>query len=251
MTWAMLNGGFAKIAALYSLPRDAKQIALLFSHDADRLALSLQRFSSLVERIKPASLAEVGCGAGYLLQYLRHLHPELRLTAVDRQANLLNAIPDRANISKVSKDYTLIHPEDHLKHDLVICDFGWDNSDLPKSTAPHSKATLCGADYCPGCSDDSIPFFQNLVRSCISWCRENGHIAILGRLQNFGLVRAICLGAEREGLMLSGFEVLQLRYGRQLIELFPSFVLSRSPNVKAVSIEQAAQLYSAALTSKN
>src|SRR5690606_25304010 len=134
-TWHYLQSGIAKDTALYALPQTEKQSALLFSHDSERLTGSLDWFGKVVELVRPASVAELGCGAGCLLRYLRRLNPSSELTGVEQQQNLLNLSPGGEQICTYRGDYrTLSAPK---KHDLVICDFGWDNSDIPPSSQPH------------------------------------------------------------------------------------------------------------------
>lgn len=246
MILTMLHGGFAKIGALYSLPHTQTQASLLFSHDANRLTASLDWFADVVDQLTPRSVIEVGCGAGYLLRYLRYLHPEITLTGLDRQQNLLELIPGEARIRTVVGDYLATGAEE--LHDLVICDFGWDNSDIPISTKAHSEARLANLSYCPGCSDDAIPFFESLLEACQSRCSNKGKIALVGRAQNVGVVRAIYMAAAKKGweLLPSGFDVIILKHDRRKKEVFPAFLFSREPSTLGLSLEDVAHYYAEA-----
>lgn len=244
MAWFYLHNGLAKEAALYALPQTEKQSALLFSHDRERLTSSLDWLGKVVERTRPASVAELGCGAGYLLRYLRHSNPSVELAGIDQQQNLLNLIPQEEKIRTYQGDYRTLPAA--KPHDLVICDFGWDNSDIPASSQPHSKASIGGLGYCPGCSDDAIPFFERLIGACQEWTAEDGHIALTGRLGNMGMVRALYLAAEHKGWKVThdGFMARLLRHDRATIEKFPSFIFSRMTG-EGLALEEIANIYAA------
>ncbi|WP_157785385.1 class I SAM-dependent methyltransferase [Sinorhizobium fredii] len=245
LTWLHINSGIAKVSTLYSLPQTPKQAALLFSHDGERLAASLAWFAEVVERIRPSSVIELGCGAGYVLRYLRHIHPTTKLAGIDRQENLLRVIPQEDQIRTFAGDYRTLK-SDGL-NDLVICDFGWDNSDIPASLSPHSKAQIGGLTYCPGCSDDAVPFFRHLINACQTWAADAAHIAVTGRLSNIGMIRAVYCAAEEQGwkIVPEKFEVRVLTYGRSTKEKFPSLVLSRATD-GGLSLEDIAEAYAAA-----
>lgn len=131
-------------------------------------------------------------------------------------------------------------------HHLVICDFGWDNSDIPESSQPHSKASIGGIGYCPGCSDDAVSFFEHLVDACQVGAAEDGHIALTGRLNNMGMVRSLYLAAERKGWKVTqdGFVVRLLRHNRTTTEKFPSFSFSRMSGA-GLTLEEIAGIYTA------
>jgi len=227
-TWTALQSGMATISALYRLPRNDKQASLLFSHDARRLASSLAWYGELAKRLQPRSVIEFGCGAGFLLRYLDHLTPNLRLAGIDREEKLVEITKRHIDGELLAGDYHDINP--FGKFDLLVCDFGWDSHDMPQSNSPHSTSDIAGQPYCPGCSDDVVPFFQNLFHAWSSWTHETSRIAVVGRLADVGQIRACVLGAGRLGwrVVEDGFDILQARNVVGNLERFPAMVFARN-----------------------
>lgn len=193
--------GVSTVKELYDLPRTREQISLLVSHDAPRMCASLEWFKSGVAYLKPTSVVEFGCGAGYLLGYLRHSHPDLTLAGVERQSNLAKLVVEDERLTVFEGDYRELAPVD--RYDLVVCDFGWDNHDIPASTSPHSSAELAGYPYCPGCSDDEVPFFASMLTEWKRWAKPKAPLVVAGRLMDVSDLRAFVLAAEQVGWHLA------------------------------------------------
>ncbi|MCO6184598.1 bifunctional 2-polyprenyl-6-hydroxyphenol methylase/3-demethylubiquinol 3-O-methyltransferase UbiG [Rhizobium sp. L1K21] len=241
-TWSLLRTGATTERSLYALPKSEKQASLLFSHDRERVATSLEWFANVVETHNPKSIVEMGCGAGFLLRYLRALDAEVVLCGVDQQSNLMKTIPEGDRIETLVGDYRSLSSD--RSFDLIICDFGWDNADIPASKTPHSVSELEGQKYCPGCSDDASLFFQDLLRACERWGHEKSRIALTGRLTNMGMIRAVFLAAERLGRHVGEgcFSVRKSRIDKRNVERFPSFVFSREMG-GAMSLHDIAEAY--------
>lgn len=246
LTWETVHAGFAPISALYALPQTDKQASLLFSQDAKRYERSLSWFSQVVAKRAPKLVVEAGCGAGYLLRYLRYLHPDLELVGIDRSENLVNLLDADKSIEALAEDYN--ETDRRYEADLVISDFGWDATDIPPSQSPHSSASLGGEVYCPGCSNDSVPFFAGLVRSLSSFASPTGAIAMMGRFPGMGPIRALVVAAEEQGWHIDAdaFEVVIMPnpHAAEGREKFPAFVLTRSENTKApLQLEEIGEIY--------
>lgn len=195
--WMRLHSGIGHVSELYSVPKTEKQAALLFSHDGARSVATMSWFSDVVDRQQPRTVLEAGCGAGYLLRFLRSRYRHMKFTGIDRQANLVAIAATDTELDLHASSFDQAEIPDRF--DLVICDFGWDNQDIPASSKPHSSAEIAGALYCPGCSDDQVPFFLDLLGQFKSWLSETGKIAIVGRFPNIGSIRAFYIAAERCG----------------------------------------------------
>ena len=212
------------INTLYALPSSQKQAAILFSQDSNRSEASLKWLREVVLALEPTDIIEFGCGAGFLLQYLRHLHPNIKLTGIDLAKNLLDTIPKNAKINIVNTSYHRL--KRNSISDLAICDFGWDNSDVPHSTTRHSTAYTGKYAYCPGCSDDTVPFFHDLLESMKHSVSDKGAIAICGRLPGTAEIRALYEASKSLELSVCGELTKSLRISNIVgqKESFPAFV---------------------------
>lgn len=224
--WMRMHSGLGHISELYAVPKTEKQAALLFSHDAARMVTTMSWFSDVVDRLRPRTVLDAGCGAGYLLRYLHARHPEVRFTGIDRQENLVAIAAADTELNLHASSFDQAEPGDSF--DLIVSDFGWDNQDIPTSNKPHSIAEITGAPYCPGCSDDQVPFFFALLDQFRNWLSDTGQMAIVGRFPHVGAIRAFCIAAERCGLCVQpgGFEVLKVATLAG-VERFPAFLIAR------------------------
>jgi len=216
----------ANVQVLYDLPQTARQLALLVSHDANRMVASLSWIKGVVESLKPASVFEVGCGGGYLLDYLSTIDTSITFGGIDRQKNFIQ-IWKEARQSIEIKCGDVFSTEPSVHYDLIICDFGWDNHDIPPSTSPHSTEELAGHPFCPGCSNDFIPHYKEMLSAWKGWGRPEAKLVVTGRLMNISELRAFLLAAELLGWHLnrehSGVIQSQNLFGDR--EKFPALVL--------------------------
>lgn len=238
-TWERIHLGIATVKELYDLPETHEQISLLVSHDASRMVASSGWFEAMVRHHKPQSAIEFGCGAGYLLSYLRHAFPDLTLAGVERQANLTRLMEEDGKLTIFEGDYRELEPGG--QYDMVVCDFGWDNHDIPDSKRPHTTAELAGHKYCPGCSDDEIPFFASMLSAWKRWAKPEAPLVVAGRLTDLMDLRAIVLAAEQNDWHLdadrSGQLVVQNLAGQS--EDFPALTFTTSRERSAIeSLEE-------------
>lgn len=224
--WMRLHSGLGHISELYAVPKTEKQAALLFSHDAARMLATMSWFSDVVDRLQPRTVLDAGCGAGYLLRYLHARHPDVRFSGIDRQENLVAIAAADTELNLHASSFDEVEFRDSF--DLIISDFGWDNQDIPTSSNPHSSAEIAGAPYCPGCSDDQVPFFFALLDRFRIWLSDDGQMAIVGRFPHVGAIRAFYIAAESCGLCVQpgGFEVLKVATSAG-VERFPAFLIAK------------------------
>lgn len=235
--WERIQTQIGTVQELYDLPETREQIALLVSHDAPRMVASLSWFESVVASIDAKSVIEFGCGAGYLLSYLRHAFMEVDLAGVERQFNLTKLVDQNDNLTVFQSDYREIEPE--AQFDLIVCDFGWDNHDIPQSTKPHSDAEIAGYGFCPGCSDDEIPFFASMIGAWKAWAKPDAPLAVAGRLMDLVDLRAIVLAAELSDWHLDpdNSTKLEVRNLSGETESFPALIFTttkREPATRAI-----------------
>lgn len=241
--WVRLHSGFGHISELYAVPTTEKQAALLFSHDAARMLATMSWFSDVVDRLQPMTVLDAGCGAGYLLRYLHARYPDVRFSGIDRQENLVAIAAADKELNFHASSFDEVEFKDSF--DLIISDFGWDNQDIPASSKPHSSAEIAGAPYCPGCSDDQVPFFFALLDRFRNWLSDGGGMAIVGRFPNVGAIRAFYIATERCGLCVQpgGFEVLKVATSAG-VEKFPSFLIAKqNAATGSLSLESIAAAY--------
>lgn len=241
--WMRKHSGFGHVSELYSVPRTEQQAALLFSHDAARMLATMSWFADVVDRLQPRTVLDAGCGAGYLLRYLRTRFPSISFSGIDRQENLVAIAAADEGLNLHASSFEEAELSDRF--DLILSDFGWDNQDIPKSNKPHSSADIAGAPYCPGCSDDEVPFFLALLERFKGWLSDDGRIAIVGRIAHVGSIRALYLAAESCDLRVQpdGFEVLRVKTTAG-VEKFPAFLLVKnSAKLRSLQLETIAAAY--------
>ncbi|TIN28595.1 MAG: class I SAM-dependent methyltransferase [Mesorhizobium sp.] len=197
MIWASRNAGFSDGLGTYLLPKSLKQAALQFSYDWPRAAATMDWFDQVIGKLGPASVVEMGCGAGFLLGYLRSRYPGVHLQGVDAAKNLVEVGSELAGTTLIAGDYLTAAPDG--AYDLILCDFGFDMARLKPSTTPHTIEASAGAPYCPGCSNDLKFQFDAYLQAWRRWSHPHGHLAVAGRFSNFGILRAFVLSASDVG----------------------------------------------------
>jgi hypothetical protein len=165
---------------LYSIPSNQKQAALLFSHEGMRTVLTLKWVNEVLSALKPETLVEYGCGAGHQLQYIHHCFPEIQLTGLDQFKNLLATITPNSELTTLCTDYYEFSPKQ--EYNMVMCDFGWDHSDIQASDPPYSKDSCFGYEIYSELVDDFQTFYEKLIGSMKKSVGRERHIIITGRL---------------------------------------------------------------------
>jgi hypothetical protein len=242
--WASMHAGLSNGLAMYLVPKTTKQATLLFSHDWPRIAATLEWFDRAVEYLSPSVVVEMGCGAGFLLRYLSSRHPSLNFQGIDAAANLIGIAKDLMGKDLIVGDYLATKPD--RAYDLVVCDFGFDAANLNPSQTPHSTAVCGGLQYCPGCSDDLKLQFEEYMKAWRRWGNAQAHLAIAGRITDFGMLRAIILSANDVGWvpLMDASKILRVRNLADEPEKFPALIFapdSRSNTV--LELDRIARFY--------
>ena len=126
--WNLRELGLSNGLEQYAIPHNKKQAALLFSHDWHRTFMSFDWCASIVNSLKPASIIEMGSGAGFMIEFLEQLFPTTLISGIDRQRNLVAISNPFCRNKAMSGDYLEATP--NRPYDLIICNFGLDNSDF-------------------------------------------------------------------------------------------------------------------------
>lgn len=177
--WNVLhaNGGPSD---LYSVPQNLKQASLLFSHDYQRIAASAEWISKTFECLDKESLIDVGCGYGVLLGYLNKKFPGKKLMGIDIKKNLVEIGRKLTGIELIEGDYSKVTPLD--TYETIVCDFGFDLSDLELPNRTHKTSHIDGVTYCPNCCSDFKAKLSPLMSNWRTWGDENAHLIMTGRL---------------------------------------------------------------------
>ena len=235
--WASRNAGLSDGLGMYLLPKSLKSSALLFSYDWPRAASTMEWFDSMVRRVEPAAIVEMGVGAGFLLAYLQGRFPDVRFQGIDAASNLVDVGSKLLGKSLIAGDYLTAEPD--REYDLLICDFGFDSGRFRPSTTPHTIETFAGVSYCPGCSDDLKLQFDTYLRAWRRWTNEDGKMAITGRFSNFGMLRALVLSAFDVGWQPNwGMSKVLTVKMHDAVERFPAVVFdagSNPPDMEALA----------------
>jgi hypothetical protein len=195
--WAARNLGFSDDLELYIFPKSLKSAVLLFSYDWPRAVATMEWFEETLKKTAPTTVVEMGAGAGFLLAYLQVHFPAVRFQGIDAATNLCEVGSRLLNKFLIAGDYLTTKPDD--QYDLILCDFGFDNSHFKASTRPHLTETVAGVSYCSCCSDDLKIQFDAYLRAWRRWSNRDGKFAITGRFSNFGMLRALVLSASDVG----------------------------------------------------
>lgn len=240
--WSAAAMGLDISSELYSVPKNLKQACTLFSHDADRYIVSMGWIADLVERTDPASLVDMGCGAGLLISYLQRRTPHLMLNGIDGAENLIEIGKSLTNLNLMFGDYLTAQPDG--EYEMIVCEFGYDNSRIPASTKPHSAAQCGLASYCPGCAEDARIHFREYMNAWRRWGTAKCSLAIVGRMTDYTDVRAVTLAAQDVGwhVNLEHSAILTIKDERRGSQKFPAWHFTTDV-AAAASEEDIANFY--------
>lgn len=229
--------------SLYSIPQNLKEAAILFSMDWPAAEAAIGWFANSIRSSEVRSLAEMGCGVGTLLGYLRCEHPDLVVRGVEAQANLADIAKEVIGHCVVHSDYLLCQADQQF--DMVVCSFGWDNSSFDPSETPHSSAFCGGVEFCLGCSDDFSMQLNLYLSAWRRWAKPDAPLVICGRLRHFSDVRAFALAAEKVGWLISLSEstILKVINLEGELERFPALVFRSSSTTPKVSMDDVGRFW--------
>lgn len=240
--WSAATMGLDVSSELYTVPKNLKQACTLFSHDADRYIVSMGWIADLVERTDPASLFEMGCGAGLLINYLQSRAPRLTSSGIDGAKNLVEIGRSLTNLDLLFGNYLTTQPIG--EYEMIVCEFGYDNSSIPPSRKPHSSAQCGLASYCPGCAEDARTHFREYMQAWRRWGTTESKLAMVGRMTDYTDIRAVTLAAQDVGwhVHLEHSAILTLRDERRGPQKFPAWYFT-TDEAGAASDEEIANFY--------
>lgn len=240
--WAAAQMGLDISSELYVVPKTLKQASTLFSHDAERYVSSMAWIAGLIEEQQPSSIFEMGCGAGLLLKFLKSRFPEIDVGGIDSAENLIEIGSDLTGQSLIAGDYLVQEPD--RSYEMIVCEFGYDNSNIPKSTKPHSSSQCGRASYCPGCAEDAQGHFNKYMQSWRRWATQNSTLALVGRMTDYTDIRAVTLAAQNAGwhVCLERSAILTIKDSRRGAQRFPAWYFT-SDDALGASQEEIADFY--------
>ncbi|MEH6792473.1 class I SAM-dependent methyltransferase [Parasphingorhabdus sp.] len=200
--------------------------------------------SDIVDATNPSSVMDMGCGAGILLKLLKQRNNSLKLNGIDAAENLIRIGSKILQQNLIIGDYCVDSPDS--EYDLIVCEFGYDNSSFPESTKPHSSARCGAIDYCPGCVEDEQDHFRKFIKAWRKWAAPNGALALTGRMTDYTAVRAVTLAAKEEGWFvdLSLSKVLTTIDKFDGRQFFPAWYFTTEES-RSASNEEIANFYAA------
>lgn len=239
LIWTKSQLGIDVSKELYSTPKTLAQASALFSHDAFRYVDTMSWITDVVDEKSPSSLVEMGCGAGFLLKFLNERRGDMHVNGVDAAENLIRIGSKLIEQDLITGDYLTLMPDS--EYDLIICDFGYDNSDIPVSRKPHSSISCGPATYCPGCAEDMQFHFAKYMKAWRKWARPNGSLALTGRMTDYTNVRAITFAAKDQGWFVDLSQSKILACTNRYIgkEFFPAWYFTTDESQSATDEEIA------------
>jgi SAM-dependent methyltransferase len=198
--YSMAPPQYKDIKQLLQIPQTAKQAARLFSSDANRYVASMECINQILSLLPPGKAIDMGCGAGFLIDFLSQNHSEFTFEGLESQTNLAMI----ANKFTGKNVYNLNYLTDSSKKefDYVICEFGWDHSDIADGEAPHDLSEIDGHQYCVGCSKANELSFELMIQNWGKWLSPNGVLVVMGRLSTIGAVKALLMAANKNNLVI-------------------------------------------------
>lgn len=192
---------YKNIKDLLQIPETAKQAARLFSSDANRYVASMECMDAIFGSLKSGSVLDMGCGAGFLIDYLSQKHSDFSFEGLESQNNLARVASKITDKQIYNLNYITDLPLNDF--DYVISEFGWDHSDIANGAAPHDLNEIEGHQYCSGCSEAAEKSYEIMIRSWEKWLSKNGQLIVMGRLGTIGDVKALLIAANKNGLVLA------------------------------------------------
>lgn len=190
---------YKDIKDLLKIPKTAKQAARLFSADANRYIASMECMDNFLQPLSPGNVLDIGCGAGFLIAYLTQRYPTFSFDGLESQQNLAQIASNLCGKHIFNFNYLLERPPQ--TYDYVLCEFGWDSSDIADGGAPHDLKELDGHQYCDGCSTAASSSYADMFHRWQKMLSANGKLLVTGRLTTIGDLLGFLRGANKHGLI--------------------------------------------------
>lgn len=199
--WGALRDGQVPETALYRLPDTPRQAHTLLSHDRNRYVKTFRWLEQCIDSLSPETIIEMGAGTGLLLRYLLKRNPSLHVRGLECLSNLSNISHKRGSTYVETADY-LNTLGDHGESDVVICNFGFDISDLQQPQPPHSVDVIGETKFCPQCMGHFRAEFGRYMRAWRCNATPTGSLLLTGRLSDMAMLRGLVLAAADVGWYL-------------------------------------------------
>jgi len=241
--WEMAKIGLHEPQSTMYLPQTPIQAAKLFSHDANRSVASMTWISKTLFSLQPGTILELGCGAGFLLGYLKSVHSEFHYTGLEILDNLSKIASEVSGVEILNQDYAAASI--NQKFDYLICDFGWNSGDIKDGPVPHDIQEFEGLEYCAGCSSAAEESYGKIINCWKNLLADGGSIIVTGRLPSYGYIKAFLNAANESGLSnVSKMNAWITWKSWRETERAPGFVLRESPALSNIEISnRAANFY--------
>lgn len=231
--WHFRELGISDGLEQYMIPTSVQQAAVLWSHDWPRFEAGFEWIARLVEELKPSSVLDVGAGPGFLIGFLSTHFPDINYAGIDSCENFVAIGKEFCRGSVILGDYLTEQPTGAFE--LTVCNYGFDNSSFTPSYRDHGSARIGLGDFCPNCSDDMLEQCRPYIAAWRKWSTLDGSLALVGRVKNFGEVRAWLLAAADAGWKLDRelTETIRTKSLGGMNEKFPA-MLFRTSEVGAI-----------------
>lgn len=240
--WLLMNAGASNGLGMYDIPKTLKQASLLFSHDWKRAEATMRWSHGVIEKVQPRSIVEMGCGAGFLLNYLQKEFQGVLLQGIDEADNLVSIASELNGREIIWGNYLNTKPDG--EYDLVICDFGFDKAKFAPSKTKHSITEVEGASFCPGCSYDLKVQLEVYLKAWRQWVHADGFLAVAGRFSDFGQLKALVEAASEVGWFPSIQDsTILVVQADGIRERFPALLFVSGADREQPSLEDLARFY--------
>lgn len=242
--WYFRELGISSGLEQYTVPTTVRQAAALWSHDWPRFEAGFEWLAGLMDALKPSSVLEVGAGPGFLLAFLQTLFPATKYSGIESCDNFVRIAEGLVGAPIIPGDYLKLKPADTFE--MVICNFGFDNDAFAPSIREHGSARIGKGDYCPNCSDDMLHQCKPYIEAWKKWAMPDGTLALVGRIRNFGELRAWILAASayKFGIDRGLTKIITVSSLDGTRERFPAIFFKASDNVTALEdLDWISQIY--------
>ncbi len=190
----------AQEVSLYSLPKNLREAATLFSLDGSAaLTTSSHMASVLNSYLRPGmKVGDMGCGIGALISWLSAQHPTVQFEGIEVAENLVKAASERFqsdNLSIVCRDYETLLQEVQ-PFDIIFSIFGMETA--VASFGAHFALDIDNMRESSG-HNELVAAFSSVLGSWRKVVREGARLLMFVRAGSAQSLLAIVDAAELSG----------------------------------------------------
>ena len=237
------QSGISDIQDVFQIPQSAKQAALLLSQDVNRSVASMEWICSVLKDQSPGTAIDIGCGAGFSLDYFSKRFTRFSFEGLESQTNLASIASELTGFNIWNMNY--LHKLPEKTYDYIICEFGWNSSDINDAPPPHQLRVIDEYQICAGCTGAAENSFHKMLESWTSIMSDIGKIIVTGRLRHIGDTIAFLNAANSCGLQSSNELNNFIYWSRSKeFERTPALVLVKGETkTESEIVETAVKLY--------